>query len=184
MPRLVRIWDCSGKSTAIPNIGPKIVDPRILLKRHLAGNNDTHHVIAAAIAAKRCIHSREYNRLDWRSTLRCAVAAGKQVGGSVLVLAGRYRPVSLSLSMDNAMPAVFGTGQVVTSVSANSLLGLGEQITVQAAGLPEKNYDSEFPTRRYLNGTFSIPLGIDAARIVLRSEVTAESAMCDRRRSL
>jgi hypothetical protein len=94
------------------------VDPRILSKRHLAGNNDTHHVIAAAIAAKRCIHSREYNRLDWRSTLRCTVAAGQQVGGLVLVLAGRYRPVSPSLSMDNAMPAVFGTGQVVTGVSA------------------------------------------------------------------
>lgn len=93
--------------------------------------------------------------------LNAVFAAGKEVGGSVLVLAGRYRPVSASLYGDNSLPAVFGTGQVVTSASLNSLLGAGEQLTVSAAGLPDSDFVTRYPTRRYLSGTFSIPLGID-----------------------
>src|SRR5665213_3296122 len=50
-------------------------------------------------------------------------AAGKEVGGSVLVLTGRYRPLSVSVYADNAMPAVFGTGQAV----AITLLPLSRQ---------------------------------------------------------
>ena len=79
----------------------------------------------------------------------------------VLVLTGRYRPVSLSVYMDNDMPVVFGTGQGVVTASANSWLGLGEQLTVTTAGLPDKDFVSEFPTRRYMGGTFGIPIGID-----------------------
>ena len=93
--------------------------------------------------------------------LNAVFAAGKEVGGSVLVLTGRYRLVSASIYTDNAMPAVFGTGQVVATASLNSVLGLGEQLTLSAAGLPDKDFDTRFPTRRYLSGTFNIPLGID-----------------------
>jgi hemolysin activation/secretion protein len=93
--------------------------------------------------------------------LNATFAAGKEIGGSVLVLTGRYRPVSLSVYMDNDMPRVFGSGQGVVTASTNSLLGLGEQLTVTTAGLPDKDFDSEFPTRRYMGGVFSIPLGID-----------------------
>lgn len=94
-------------------------------------------------------------------TLNATFAPGKEIGSSILVLTGRYRPVAMSLYMDNAMPQVFGTGQGVVSASANSLLGLGEQVTVQAAGLPSHDYVAEMPTRRYLSGIFSIPLGIN-----------------------
>jgi hemolysin activation/secretion protein len=93
--------------------------------------------------------------------LNAVFAAGKEVGGSVLVLTGRYRLVSASIYADNSMPAVFGTGQVVATASLNSVLGLGEQLTVSAAGLPDKDFDTRFPTRRYLSGTFNIPIGID-----------------------
>jgi len=93
--------------------------------------------------------------------LNSTFAPGKQIGGSIMVLTGRYRAVSVTAYGDNDMPRVFGTGQGVISASANSWLGLGEQLTVQAAGLPDRDYVSEFPTRRYLGGTFSIPLGID-----------------------
>ena len=93
--------------------------------------------------------------------LNATFAAGKEVGGSVLVLSGRYRPVSVSVYMDNDMPRVFGTGQGVFTASANSWLGLGEQLTVTTAGLPDKDFISEFPTRRYMGGTFFVPLGID-----------------------
>jgi hemolysin activation/secretion protein len=93
--------------------------------------------------------------------LNATFAPGKQVGGSVLVLTGRYRAVSVSVYGDNDMPVVFGTGQGVVTASANSWLGLGEQLTVTTAGLPDKDFVSEFPTRRYMGGIFSIPLGID-----------------------
>jgi len=94
-------------------------------------------------------------------TLNATFAPGKDVGGSILVLTGRYRPMSMSMYMDNAMPEVFGTGQGVVSASASSLLGLGEQVTVQAAGLPSHDYVAEMPTRRYFSGTFAIPLGVN-----------------------
>jgi hypothetical protein len=32
---------------------------------------------------------------------------------------------------------------------------------VNVAGLPDKDFDSDFPTRRYLGGLFSIPIGTD-----------------------
>jgi hemolysin activation/secretion protein len=97
-------------------------------------------------------------------TLNATFAPGQEIGGSILVLTGRYRPVSMSVYMDNAMPEVFGTGQGVVSASANSVLGLGEQVTVQAAGLPSHDYVAEMPTRRYFTGTFSIPLGVNGWR--------------------
>lgn len=93
--------------------------------------------------------------------LNAVFAAGKEIGGSVLLLTGRYRPVSASLYTDNAMPAVFGAGQVVATASLNSVFGAGEQLTVSAAGLPDKDFDTRFPTRRYFSGAFNIPIGID-----------------------
>lgn len=93
--------------------------------------------------------------------LNATFAAGKEIGGSVLVLTGRYRPVSASLYADNAMPQVFGTGQLVGTAALNSVLGLGEQLTFSAAGLPDKDVSTKDPTRRYLTGSFLLPIGID-----------------------
>ncbi|MDB5581079.1 MAG: beta-barrel domain secretion protein [Bradyrhizobium sp.] len=97
--------------------------------------------------------------------LNAVFASGKEVGGSVLVLAGRYRPVSVSVYTDNAMPTSLGTGQVVTSASLNGLLGAGEQLTVSAAGLPDRDFNTRYPTRRYLSATALIPLGIDGWKL-------------------
>lgn len=94
--------------------------------------------------------------------LNAVFTAGKEVGGVVLVLTGRYRPMSVSVYSDDAMPTVFGTGQIVTTMSLNSVLGLGEQFTVSAAGLPDKDYTTAFPTRRYLSAIASLPLGTDS----------------------
>jgi len=93
--------------------------------------------------------------------LNAVFSAGKDVGGVVLVLTGRYRPVSLSVYSDDTMPTVFGTGQLVTTASLNSVFGLGEQFTVSAAGLPDKDYTTRYPTRRYLSAIASLPLGVD-----------------------
>lgn len=99
--------------------------------------------------------------------LNATFAAGKGIGGSVLVASGRYRAVSASLYADNAMPQVFGTGQLVATASLNSLLGLGEQLTVSAAGLPDKDFTTRDPTRRYLTGSFLLPIGIDGWKLEL-----------------
>jgi hemolysin activation/secretion protein len=93
--------------------------------------------------------------------LNAVFATGKETGGSLLVLSGRYRAVSVSVYGDNALPASLGTGQIVATASLNSLLGLGEQLTVSAAGLPDANFTSPYPTRRYLSATATVPLGID-----------------------
>ena len=93
--------------------------------------------------------------------LNAIFAAGKQVGGAVLILTGRYRPVSVSLYGDNAMPAVFGGSQLVASASLNGVLGLGERLTVSAAGFPDENFTTADPTRRYLSVALSVPLGTD-----------------------
>jgi hemolysin activation/secretion protein len=99
--------------------------------------------------------------------LNATFVAGKKEGGSVLVLTGRYRPVSASVYVDDAMPAAFGTGQVVTTISENGLAGLGEQFAVSVAGNPEHDFFRENPNRRYVSGTYTMPLGIDGWKLEL-----------------
>ena len=99
--------------------------------------------------------------------LNATFAAGKEVGGSVLVLTGRYRPVSASVYVDDAMPATFGTTQVVTTLAENGLMGLGEQFLVSVAGDPERDFFRYYPNRRYESGTFTVPLGIDGWKLEL-----------------
>jgi hemolysin activation/secretion protein len=99
--------------------------------------------------------------------LNATFVAGKEAGGSVLVLTGRYRPISASVYVDDAMPAAFGTGQVVTTISENGLAGLGEQLAVSVAGNPEHNFFTENPNRRYLSATYTMPLGIDGWKLEL-----------------
>jgi hemolysin activation/secretion protein len=99
--------------------------------------------------------------------LNATFAGGKEVGGSLLVLTGRYRPVSASLYGDNAMPQVFGTGQLVGTASLNSLMGFGEQLIMSVAGLPDRDFTTSDPTRRYLTGAYVVPLGIDGWKLEL-----------------
>lgn len=93
--------------------------------------------------------------------LNATFAGGKEIGGSVLILTGRYRPVSVSVYGDNSMPQVFGSWQEVTTASVNGVLGFGEQFTVTAAGFPDRNYFYGYPTRRYLGASATVPLGVD-----------------------
>ena len=99
--------------------------------------------------------------------LNATFAAGKEVGGSVLVLTGRYRPVSASIYADDAMPVSFGTGQVVTTLAENGLAGLGEQFLVSVAGDPERDFFRYEPNRRYVSATYTMPLGIDGWKLEL-----------------
>ena len=99
--------------------------------------------------------------------LRTTFAAGEEIGGSILILAGVYRPVSASAYSDNAMPKTFGTTQGVALLGFNSVFGLGEQISVSATGFPNDNFGTEFPTRRFLQASGTVPIGIDGLRLVM-----------------
>ncbi|MBV8841135.1 MAG: ShlB/FhaC/HecB family hemolysin secretion/activation protein [Alphaproteobacteria bacterium] len=99
--------------------------------------------------------------------LNAVFAAGKEIGGSVLVLTGRYRPFSASVYVDDAMPKTFGTVQAVTTFAVNNLAGFGEQIQVSAAGYPSSDFTSALPTRRYLSALATVPIGIDGLKLEL-----------------
>lgn len=96
--------------------------------------------------------------------LNATFAPGKKVGGSILVVSGRYKPVSASIYTDNSVPLTFGRWQVATTLSANTLLGLGEQLAVTATGRPDSNTFGDDPTRRYLTAQYAMPIGIDGWR--------------------
>jgi hemolysin activation/secretion protein len=97
--------------------------------------------------------------------LNSTIAAGTEVGGSILIVTGTYQPISAYAYVDNDMPLTFGGWQAVASVSINGVFGAGEQISLQAAGLPAGDFFTGLPTRRYLSATASVPLGIDSLRL-------------------
>jgi hemolysin activation/secretion protein len=98
--------------------------------------------------------------------LRSTLAAGKEVGGSILILTGLHRPVTVSAYSDNAMPVTFGTTQAVGLLGLNSVFGAGEQIFVSATGYPKSDFATMFPTRRFLQANALVPLGIDSWRVL------------------
>lgn len=104
--------------------------------------------------------------------LNAVFGAGKEIGGSILVLTGRYRPVSATLYVDDALPKSFRTWQAVSSFSFNNFLGFGEQLSVSAAGYPNEDYFTAHSTRRYLSAAFAVPLGING----LKAEFGATNA--------
>jgi len=99
--------------------------------------------------------------------LRSTFAAGEEIGGSVLIVTGSYRPVILSGYTDNAMPVTFGTLQSVALLGLNSVLGMGESITVSTTGYPSRDFATEFPTRRFLQGSLVFPVGIDGLKFLI-----------------
>jgi hemolysin activation/secretion protein len=98
--------------------------------------------------------------------LNAVFGAGNDLGGSLLIVTGRYRAVSATLYIDDAVPKSFGTWQGVSSFSLNSLAGFGEQLSVQLSGHPDMIYTAH-PVRRYISATLGVPLGTDGVRAEL-----------------
>lgn len=98
--------------------------------------------------------------------LNATFGAGNDLGGSLLILTGRYRAVSAALYIDNAVPKSFGTWQGVSSFSLNSVAGFGEQLSVQLSGHPDMSYTAH-PVRRYMSANLAVPLGTDGVRAEL-----------------
>jgi hemolysin activation/secretion protein len=145
--------DVSALPTAVRNRIAAVLEP-LFQKHHLTQNELERRLLLAG----------DTPGLELRSTF----APGEQIGGSVLILTGVHRPVSASAYIDNAMPVTFGTLQNVALLGLNSVLGAGEQITVSATGYPGRDFATEFPTRRFLQGAVVFPVGIDGWKCWLR----------------
>jgi hemolysin activation/secretion protein len=121
-----------------------------------------HHLLQSELV-RRLLIASDTPGLELASTF----AAGQEIGGSVLILTGPHRLVTASAYVDNAMPITFGTWQTVGLFGLNSVLGLGEQISVSGTGYPDQNVTSQFPTRRFVQGSFAMPLGIDGFKLFI-----------------
>jgi len=144
--------DVSALPGAVQNRIAAVLAP-LFQKRHLTQNELERRLLLAA----------DTPGLELRSTF----APGEEIGGSVLILTGLHRPVSVSAYIDNAMPVTFGTLQNVGLLALNSVLGAGEQITVSATGYPGHEFATEWPTRRFLQGALVFPVGIDGWKMLI-----------------
>jgi len=144
--------DVSALPTAVRNRIAAVLQP-LFQKRHLTQNELERRLLLAG----------DTPGLELRSTF----AGGEEIGGSVLILTGLHRPVSVSAYIDNAMPVTFGTLQNVGLLALNSVLGAGEQITVSATGYPGHDFATEWPTRRFLQGALVFPVGIDGWKMLI-----------------
>jgi hemolysin activation/secretion protein len=144
--------DVSALPTAVRNRIAAVLEP--LFQKHRLTQNELE---------RRLLLAGDTPGLQLRSTF----AAGEEIGGSVLILTGVHRPVSVSAYFDNAMPVTFGTMQAVGLLGLNSVLGAGEQITVSTTGYPSRDFATEFPTRRFLQGALVLPLGIDGWKFLI-----------------
>ncbi len=97
--------------------------------------------------------------------MKSTLAAGKQPGGSVLIIEARHKLVTGSFSIDNTLGSSLGGVNPALSAQLNSALGQGEQIYVQAGGYPfatgPNTYFAPRPTNRQLAAGVVLPLGVD-----------------------
>lgn len=91
--------------------------------------------------------------------LRSALGAGRETGGTVLVLQGTLAPLAASVSSDNRQSDAIGPWQFTTQVRANQLLGLGEQAYLYVSGgyPPGTAFHAGAP-RRVAGGGLIVPL--------------------------
>lgn len=96
--------------------------------------------------------------------LKSTLKAGAKPGAAVIVVDGRYDPVTATLGGDNDLSQDLGRYTTALGANFNSLLGLGETVYVRAAGYPgagDDNLFSDDPRNRQLVAGFTLPLGTD-----------------------
>jgi len=109
-------------------------------------------------------------------TLRSTLQPGTATGGVVLVLDGQHAPVAATLAADNHLSDSLGPWQTNVQVSANQLLGLGEQVYINAssgADLPTAYRDTA--RRRVFGAGLIIPIGGNG--LLLNPEFTTSNSM-------
>lgn len=98
-------------------------------------------------------------------SMKSTLTAGQKPGGSVLIIDGRYKPVSGSISVDNTVGASLGGLSTTAALQANSVLGLGELFYLQLGGYPNfagtNGFFTSRPVNRQIAGGIVLPLGTD-----------------------
>lgn len=97
--------------------------------------------------------------------LKSTLAAGREPGGSVLIIEARHKLVTGSFTIDNTVGSSLGSINPALALQLNSALGQGEQLYLQAGGYPfatgPQNYFAPRPTNRQLAAGVVLPLGTD-----------------------
>jgi len=94
--------------------------------------------------------------------LRSTLVPGAAVGATRLVLEADDRLLSATLSADNDQDVAYGYESTSAQIEFNSILGLGEQVYVQAAnGSDLGHLFSGGPRRRILGAGAIVPIGDD-----------------------
>lgn len=103
--------------------------------------------------------------------LKSTLARGRTAGGTRLILEAVYKPIQGTVTADNRLSPPLGHRQYGTSLSANSLLGWGEQVygTVAAGGDLDDIFAGRSRLKLYGVGAV-IPIGRDG--LTLNPEYT------------
>lgn len=98
-------------------------------------------------------------------SMKSTLTAGQKSGGSVLIIDGRYKPVTGSVTLDNAIGSSLGGISTTAAVQVNSVLGLGELFYIQLGGYPNfagtNGFFTSQPVNRQIAGGVMLPLGTD-----------------------
>ncbi|MBA14899.1 MAG: peptide transporter [Sphingomonas sp.] len=93
--------------------------------------------------------------------LRSALAAGSELGASVLVLTGEYAPINGFVAYDNSLADALGRDAASLGLNFNSVFGAGEQIYLRVSGLPNTGNEGvleDHPRNRSLAAGITVPL--------------------------
>ena len=96
--------------------------------------------------------------------LKSTLKAGTKPGATVIVVDGRYNPVSVTSSLDNSSSRSLGVVTTATGVDVNNALGLGEVFYVRVAGYPGLDGAgllTSDPRNRQIAAGLILPLGTD-----------------------
>ncbi|QQN74291.1 ShlB/FhaC/HecB family hemolysin secretion/activation protein [Croceicoccus sp. YJ47] len=92
-------------------------------------------------------------------TLRSALVAGQEAGGTRLVLEAGWKPVSGTVTIDNRPGDVYDNAKIDGLVAINGVLGTGERIYGYLSTAPDLALTSASPLRRIFGAGFDMPIG-------------------------
>jgi hemolysin activation/secretion protein len=96
--------------------------------------------------------------------LRSTLKPGAAPGSTIIVIDGRYDPVSLTASLDNSLSRELGSYAASLGADFNNLLGLGDVVYLRLAGYPglgAQDMLSDDPRNRQIVAGVTLPLGAD-----------------------
>ncbi|MBB3462838.1 ShlB/FhaC/HecB family hemolysin secretion/activation protein [Rhizobium sp. BK377] len=97
--------------------------------------------------------------------LNSTLKPGEKPGSTLLVIAGRYDPITADFSLDNGLSRDLGRYTLGIGTQFNSVFGLGEQMYFRLGGFPDDDLLGSDPRNRQISAGFILPLGIDGLSV-------------------